>query len=143
MLASFKGFLNSAARSYLQAVDYRIYGLLLVLTLVGFLVWRRWRYDSWPSVEQCVNVVVSLLAVISGLTIGLVFLATSPPAIELLPTTSLLLIGLIVPIIVFGYAFPKLRALFLPPQAPKMPVEQVVLDSAQQAPETQRAEGPQ
>jgi hypothetical protein len=58
-----------------------------------------------------------------------VLLSTSPPAIELLPTNSLLLIGLIVPIIVFGYAFPKLWALFLPPQAPKPSGENVTLDS--------------
>jgi hypothetical protein len=141
LLVSLKELLNSTARSYLQAVDYRIYSLLIVLTVIGFLFWRRRRYDSWPSAEQCINLVIDLLAIIGAFTIGLVFLLTKPPAIELLPAESLALIGLIVPIIVIGYALSKLRGLFFPPQAPK-PVQNAELSAVRRETEGPKPETP-
>jgi hypothetical protein len=41
-------------------------------------------------------------------------------------------VGLVVPIIVFGYSFPKIRALFLPAPVPK-PVENAVLSAAEKS----------
>jgi hypothetical protein len=130
LLTALKAYLDSAARSYLQSVDYHVYGVLIALILFVFIFWRHKRYDSWPSVEQCVTLVLNLIAAIGGLTVGLVFLATNPPAVDLLPTNSLMIIGLIVPIIVFGYSFPKIRALFVPPPVPKA-VENAVLNAAE------------
>jgi hypothetical protein len=51
-----------------------------------------------------------------------VFLLTKPPAIDLLPTGTLVIIGVVVPIIMCGSASPKLRALLFPPRAPSPPV---------------------
>lgn len=127
-MTSIKASLNSLARSYLQTVDYRVYGVLIAFIVIIFVFWRRRQYDSWPSAEQCLILAFNLAASIGGITIGLVFLATNPPAVDLLPTNLLMIIGLVVPIIVFGYSFPKIRALFLPAPVPK-PVENAVLNA--------------
>jgi ABC-type xylose transport system permease subunit len=132
LLTSLKASLNSVARTYLQAIDYRVYGVLIALIVIIFVFWRRKRYDSWPSAEQCLILAFNLAASIGGITVGLVFLATNPPAVDLLPTNLLMIIGLVVPIIVFGYSFPKIRALFLPAPVPK-PVENAVLNTAEES----------
>jgi hypothetical protein len=50
--------------------------------------------------------------------VGVVFLLTKPPAIELLSQQALLTIGVFMPILTLGYAFPQLRELFSPPTPP-------------------------
>src|ERR1022692_3432618 len=49
----------------------------------------------------------------AGFVVGVVFLLTMPPAIELLSQRALPTIGIFVPIVSLGYAFPRLRALLL------------------------------
>jgi hypothetical protein len=58
---------------------------------------------------------------IGGLIVMVVFLFTNPPAIEKLSGQTLALLGLLVPIIIFGKTYPQLKALFFPPEAPKPP----------------------
>jgi len=60
---------------------------------------------------------------IGGFVVGVVFLLTKPPAVQLLSQHALLTIGILVPIVSFGYAFPRLRALFSPPARPVPPIE--------------------
>ena len=114
-------YLDFAGRWCLQALDYRIYGLVIVLFVLLFLIWRRKRYGSLPSVEDCVTLAWNTLGVIGGVTVGIVFLLTRPPAIDVLPPTTLLLIGLLVPIVVIGYTLPRLLALVFPREAPRPP----------------------
>ena len=104
MLTALKAYLDSAARSYLQSVDYHVYGVLIALILFVFIFWRHKRYDSWPSVEQCHACAESGLQQSVVSQSDFVFLATNPPAVDLV-TNSLMINGLIVPIIVFGYLF--------------------------------------
>lgn len=66
-------------------------------------------------------VALNLAGALGGVTIFVVFLLTKPPAFEALSSTSLVLIGIVVPIVLMGIAFPRLRALFFPPEAPKPP----------------------
>jgi heme A synthase len=115
------GLLDSIGRQFLSTIDYRVYGLLALLALLLFCVWRRWRYRSWPSYQDCIVVVLSLGAMIGGITVLVVFLLTKPPAIDVLSSQTLALIGLLLPIVIFGNAFPKLLAQLFPPQAPKPP----------------------
>ena len=61
---------------------------------------------------------LSLLGCIGGITIPVVFLITKPPAIELLSGPLLVLIGLAVPILVFGTALPRLNSMLFPAEAP-------------------------
>jgi hypothetical protein len=66
---------------------------------------------------------MSLTGSIGGITAMVVFLFTKPPAIDMLSTPMLLFLGLIVPIVIFGNAFPRLQALCFPTQAPKPPYD--------------------
>ena len=102
-------------------MDYRLYGLLALVALVLFCLWRKLRYQSWPTHLDCITLVLSLGAMIGGITVLVVFLLTKPPAIDALSTQTLALIGVLLPIIIFGNAYPKLRALLFPTQAPKPP----------------------
>ncbi len=61
---------------------------------------------------------LSLLGCIGGITIPVVFLITKPPAVELLSGPLLVLVGLAVPILVFGTALPRLNSLLFPAEAP-------------------------
>ena len=112
--------IDALARSLLQT-DYRIYGGCILGAVFLFLIWRRWRYREWPSFEQCIVLITSLLALLCAITIALVFLFTSPPAVDVLPKQSLLLIGLLTPITVFYYVLPRLHALLFPPEVGKKP----------------------
>jgi len=58
---------------------------------------------------------------IGGFTVMVVFLLTKPPAIDMLSTQTLALLGLLVPIVIFAKAYPQLKTLLFPPQAPKPP----------------------
>jgi hypothetical protein len=103
--------------------DYRYYGLLIAAVLICFSVSRRWRYGSWPGHEDCIAVVTAIVAILGGTTTGIVFLFTKPPAVDLLPSQSLLLIGLFLPIVIYSYALPRLRVLFFPPEVAERPPE--------------------
>jgi len=120
-LSKLGGLLDSVGRVFLSSMDYRLYGLLALLALGLFCTWRRLRYQSWPTHQDCIIFVLSLGAMIGGITVLVVFLLTKPPAIDVLSTQTLALIGLLLPIIIFGNAYPKLRALLFPTQAPKPP----------------------
>jgi MFS superfamily sulfate permease-like transporter len=111
---------DALARSVLQT-DYRIYGGCILGAVVLFLVWRRWRYKEWPSFEQCIVLITALLAILGAITIALVFLFTSPPAVDVLPKQSILLIGLLTPIAIFYYVLPRLHALLFPPEVGEKP----------------------
>lgn len=96
-----------------------MYGLIALASVGAFCVWRRLRYRSWPTHLDCISFALILPAMIGGLTVMVVFLLTKPPAIDMLSTQALALLGLLVPIVIFGNAYPRLRALLSPPQAPK------------------------
>ncbi len=113
--------LDSMGRWFLGITDYRHYGLFIAAVLICFTIWRRRRYGSWPGHEDYVAVVTSIVAILGATTTGIVFLLTKPPAVELLPSQSLLLIGLFLPIVVYSYALPRLRGLFLPPEVEEKP----------------------
>jgi len=115
------GRLDSIGRWILEVFDYRVLGLVILLAIILFCLWRRLRYKIWPSRDDCFQVAMSLIGSIGGITAALVFLFTKPPAIEMLSTPMLLFLGLIVPIVIFGNAFPRLKALYFPAQVPKPP----------------------
>jgi MFS superfamily sulfate permease-like transporter len=112
------GLLDSAGRQILAFAEYRNLGVLVVLVLLVFVFWRRRRFKKWPGVDDCIYVCTNALAIIGGFVVGVVFLLTRPPAIELLSQQALLTIGIFVPIVSLGYAFPRLRALFSPSTLP-------------------------
>jgi hypothetical protein len=111
--------LDSTGRWLLNSIDYRVWGLIFLVVIIGFTFWRRSRYDSWPSREDYLRLLLSLAAASGGMTVMAVFLLTKPPAIDMLSGAMLDLLGLGIPVLLFGESFPRLRALFLPPQAPK------------------------
>ena len=109
--------LDSLGRWYLRT-DYRIIGLIILAIVLIFTFWRHWRYKSSPSKDDYLTLVLSLLSIAGGLPVCAAFLLTKPPAIDMLPGSAFALIGLLVPIILFGYGLPKLKVLFFPQQAP-------------------------
>jgi hypothetical protein len=105
--------------------DYRYYGLLIAVAIGLLIIWRRLKDGSWPRLEDYIALITCIVGILSGTTIGIVFLFTKPPAIDLLPSQSLLLIGLFTPIVMYSYTFPRIRALLFPPQiAEKPPTEE-------------------
>lgn len=111
--------LNSAGRWLLRVVDYRTYAIIILIVSAFFVFWRRWHYKSWPSHDDYLNLVIGLLGIAGGLPVGVVFLMTKPPATNMLSGTMLASIGLLVPIVCIAFAWPRLRALFLPYEAPR------------------------
>jgi heme A synthase len=108
-------------RVFLSSMDYRLCGLLAFMVLVIFCAWRKLRYRSWPTVQDCLNLVLGLAGMIGGITVFVVFLLTKPPAIDALSGQMLVCIGLLVPVVIFGNQGPKVWALLFPRQAPKPP----------------------
>lgn len=99
-------------------VDYRVYAIFVLATSLVFVIWRRWHYESWPSRDDYLNLVIGLLGIAGGLPVGVVFLMTKPPAVDMLSGFMLAAIGLLVPIVCLAFGWPRLRALFLPSEAP-------------------------
>jgi len=95
--------------------------LLIVAAVVVLAGWKRSRHGNWPSPEDYVALITSIVGILGGTTIGIVFLFTKPPAIDLLPSQSLLLVGLFTPIVMYSYTLPRLRTLFSPPDIPEKP----------------------
>jgi hypothetical protein len=126
------GALDSVGRQILSIAEYRSIGVLIAAILVAFVFWRRYKFNDWPGVENCFYVFGSVVAVIGGFLVGVVFLLTKPPAIELLSSQALLSIGIFVPVVSFGYGFPRLRTLFSPPAAPTPPPQDPQKDEALQ-----------
>jgi hypothetical protein len=116
-----EGLLDSLGRQILNLAEYRIVGILIAAILLLFVVRRRKKFQVWPSVEESVYVCTNVLAVIGSLLVGVAFLLTKPPAVELLSSQALVTIGIFVPIVGFGYALPRLSALFSPPTPPAPP----------------------
>lgn len=112
--ASLGGHLDSAGRWFLAAFDYRVQGLSILIALLFFASWRRLGSSKWPTRDDFFRLLFGLIACIGGITISVVFLLTKPPAIEMLSSPLLLLLGLGVPILIFGEAIPKLKALLFP-----------------------------
>ncbi len=106
--------LDSLGRWFLRESDYRVFGLCVLAVVVLFIVWRRTRFKSWPSKDDFLVLVLSLLGIVGALPICAAFLLTKPPAIEMLPGSSLAAIGVLVPVVTFTYGVPRLRALFFP-----------------------------
>ena len=117
-------YLDSVARWILTTCDVPILGITIICVLLTFCFWRRFRYDLWPSQKDYFQLALSVIGTIGGFTATLVFLFTKPPAVDLLSAPTLLFLGLIVPIVVIGTAFPQLKALFFPTEAPKPPDHQ-------------------
>ncbi len=114
-------FLDFVGRWILTKCEYRVLGIIIAFILLGFCFWRRLRYKLWPTHEDYYQLAVGLIGTIGGLSAAIVFLFTRPPAVDLLPGTTILLLGLGMPIIIIGNAYSRLKALFFPPQAPKPP----------------------
>ncbi|MBM3776202.1 MAG: hypothetical protein FJW37_13725 [Acidobacteria bacterium] len=106
--------LDRIGRWFLEQIDYQAYGLLMLGGLALLFLCRRLRDGTWPAVEDCLALVVNCLAAATGVMVGIVFLLTRPPAVEVLPNHSILIIGLYVPIVTLGHALPRLRVLFFP-----------------------------
>ena len=119
-----EGLLDSLGRQILSLAEYRIVGLFIAAILLVFVVRRRRKFHAWPRVEDCVNVCTNVLAGVGGVLVGLAFLLTKPPAVDLLSPQTLLTIGIVVPIVTFGYALPRLRTLFSPPTPPAPPTRE-------------------
>lgn len=124
-------YLDTVGRWILATCEYRVLGIFVILVLIVFSLWRRYRYESWPTREDYYHLAVSLVGSVGGFTAAVVFLFTKPPAIDLLSGPTLLFLGVIVPIVVIGHAFPRLKVLFFPPEAPKPP--QVVAENERSA----------
>lgn len=113
-------WLDQIGRLFL-AIDYRVWGIIMLAALLLFCVWRRLRYKSWPAQSDCFHLLLGLVGCIGGVTIPIVFLVTKPPAIEMLSGPHLVLIGLAVPVVIFGTAIPRLNSLLFLSQAPSPP----------------------
>ena len=117
--------LDSFGRWLLLQTDYRIFALLALAFTLFFLLYRRLRYRSWPSVIECISVVSNVLILFSGLTVGVVFLLTKPPAVESLSPEILSIAGLVSVIALAGFVGPNLVRLFRPevnrPPKPRQP----------------------
>jgi hypothetical protein len=113
--------LNAVGRSFLETFDYRFYAFAILLAVSFFCVWRRWRYKGWPTLDQCLNLGMSLAALVAGFSVLVVFIFTKPPAVEMLPAEAMILVGLIVPIVIFGHCWSRLRILIFPSRAPEPP----------------------
>jgi len=113
--------LDSVGRYFLSTLDYRLYGLLALVFTGAFALWRKVRYESWPTHQDCIAFVIGLAAMIGGVAVMMVFLLTKPPAVDMLSGEALALLGLLVPFVIFGNAYPRLRALLFPREAPKPP----------------------
>jgi hypothetical protein len=110
--------LDSGGRWFLTTFDYRFWGIAVLVVVVLFCVWRRLRYKTWPTRTDCFYVALALIGTIGAFSTMVVFLMTKPPAVEMLSTPSLVFLGLLVPIVIFGEALPRLKALFFPPEIP-------------------------
>jgi hypothetical protein len=106
--------LDSFGRSFLTTFDYRLYSLAILIALIIFCAWRKGRYKSYPTQQDCFDFVTGLIGLVGALIVMAVFLLTKPPAIDALSGQVLGLIGLLVPIIIFGKAGPQLKALLSP-----------------------------
>ena len=114
---STKAILDRAGREIVHALvdNYTLIGISLVLLIVVFIYWRKFRYGEWPTITDCLVVVFSIFTMLTGTTVAVVFLMTTPPAVDLLPTSTLLIVGLGNLIVGFAYAFPKFWDAFNPP----------------------------
>ena len=113
------GRLDSLGRWFLATIDYQIWGLVILVALLLFCLWRGLRYKSWPARNDYFHLLLSLVGCIGGVTIPVVFLITKPPAIDMLSGPLLVIIGLGIPILIFGEALPRLKSLFFPSEAPR------------------------
>ena len=87
------GLLDAVGKQILQFAEYRVVGVLIGLVLITFVFWRRYKSAAWPAVEDCIYVCTNALAVVGGFLVGVVFLLTRPPAIELLSQQAPIIIG--------------------------------------------------
>ena len=99
--------MDSIGRWILRAVDYRVYAIVVLATSIIFVIWRRWHYESWPSRDDYLNLVIGLLGISGGLPVGVVFLMTKPPAVDMLSGSMLAAIGLLVPIVCLAFGWPR------------------------------------
>ena len=113
--------LDAYGRWFLATFDYRVWGFIFLLVFLLFSLWRRFHYKSWPTRDDFLHLLFSLIGCIGGITAAIVFLVTKPPAVDMLSGPLFLLLGIGVPVLIFGEAIPRLKALFLPPEAPKPP----------------------
>ena len=110
--------LDVAGRWLLTALDYREWGFFILAVIIVFAFWRNKRYGAWPPRDDYFRLLFALLTAVGGLTAMVVFLLTKPPAVDMLSGPMLVLLGLGVPILMFGESLPRVKALFFPSQAP-------------------------
>jgi hypothetical protein len=124
--------LNTIGRAFLsfQGDNYTLLGIFLTAIVLIFVYWRKFMYGEWPTITDCLVVVLSIFTILTGITVAVAFLLTKPPAVDLLPPSTLLIVGLANLIVGFAYGFPKLWFAFNPP-APDPPRARPSAPSAQ------------
>jgi len=88
--------LDSAGRTILHASDYRIVAIIALVACAGFWLLRKKQGASAPDIAEFLRLVASLFSIFGALTIGVVFLLTRPPAIELVSPETLAIVGVVV-----------------------------------------------
>jgi hypothetical protein len=93
-------------------VDYRATACLTLLLLGLLATVMRVRRGHWPAQNDAVKGVLAILGLTSVAPIFSVFLLTSPPAIDRLPSAERLLVGLICSIVLFYTGIGKIISIF-------------------------------
>lgn len=109
--ASTYSVLDHFGRSALAFVDYRVVGLTILLVIVAFTIYTRWKKKRYPLIDDCFRVGEACGLLATGLIAGCVFLLTSPPAVEELSHESRLVIGLVTVILTFRVGIKTIRDL--------------------------------
>ncbi len=103
--------LDHVGRSALAFADYRVVGLIILLIIAAFPIYKRWRVKRYPQIEEYFRVGEACGLLATGLIAGCVFLLTSPPAVEELSHESRLFIGLVTVILTFHVGIKTIRDL--------------------------------
>jgi amino acid transporter len=96
----------------LQQSDPRYVGLLVLLSVAVCSAVRKKRRGKWPSANHFGRGVAAAVFITSGFFVFVIFMLTRPPAVELLPGESHMLIGMFTLIFVVGIGWHELRRLF-------------------------------
>lgn len=104
--------LDYFGRWLLDLFEPRYVGLLIFAFLLLFALIRRLLVKQWPSTEQLCRGAASLVFVLSGLVVFVIFLLTKPPALDALSGESLAWIGLLTGIFTCGIGFREIRSIF-------------------------------
>lgn len=96
----------------LDLFDPRYVGLTIFVLLLLFAVLRKCLLKEWPTTEQLCRGAASLVFIISGLVVFVIFLLTRPPDVKALSSESLAWIGLLTGIFTCGVGLREIRSIF-------------------------------